>query len=119
MTPSTLSSRTIAAYATAVGPVAILSLPFSVFLPPFIAQGGAVAVGMVGIIFTIATIWDGVVDPAIGNMIDRASHGAKPHLRWMYLASPPVMVLLAILAFWGDALPLYPCCWCWFYSPHR
>jgi glycoside/pentoside/hexuronide:cation symporter, GPH family len=100
-----LTAPTTRAYALAVAPVAILGLPLGVLLPPYIAQGGVISVGLVGIIFTIGTIWDGIVDPLIGNLIDRKSAAAAPHLRWMLMASPLVLATLAILVFLGDTLP--------------
>jgi glycoside/pentoside/hexuronide:cation symporter, GPH family len=105
---SLLSSRTVAAYAASVGPVAILGLPFSVFLPPFVSAGGIVPIGLVGIIFALATVWDGVVDPAIGNAVDRFSRWERSHLLWLGVASPLILLLLAILAFAGDALSFWP-----------
>jgi glycoside/pentoside/hexuronide:cation symporter, GPH family len=102
-----LSQRTTIAYSAAVGPVAILGLPLSVFLPPFVAQGGVIAVGMVGALFFIATIWDGIVDPGIGALIDRVNRGSRPHLRWIWAASAPLLALLTIIALAGDALPFW------------
>jgi glycoside/pentoside/hexuronide:cation symporter, GPH family len=108
MTAPPLSRQTVSLYAAAVGPVAILGLPFSVLLPPFITEGGMIAVGLVGLIFSIATIWDGVVDPGIGTMVDRMNVGSAPHRRWMQLASPMILLLLAILVFAGDRLSFLP-----------
>jgi glycoside/pentoside/hexuronide:cation symporter, GPH family len=102
-----LPSSTVATYASAVGPVAILGLPFSVYLPPFIAAGGGVPVAMVGLVFSLSTIWDGLVDPLIGNMVDRKSSGDAPHRRWMLRASLPLALLLVLLVFWGDSLSVW------------
>jgi glycoside/pentoside/hexuronide:cation symporter, GPH family len=99
-----LSRRTIASYAVGIGPAAMLGLPFSVYLPPFVAAGGVVPVALVGLIFSLTTLWDGIVDPLIGTMIDRKSKGNAPHRRWMRLAALPVFVLLTMLVIWGDDL---------------
>ena len=56
-----LGRRTVATYAAAIGPVAILGLPFSVYLPPFIASGGTIPVALVGLLFSLSTLWDGLV----------------------------------------------------------
>jgi glycoside/pentoside/hexuronide:cation symporter, GPH family len=100
-----LSKGKVAAYAAAVGPVAIFGLPFSVYLPPYISAGGVIAVSLVGLMFSLCTLWDGVVDPAIGTMIDRVSAGDAPHRRWMRLAAGPLAALLLVLVFAGDSLP--------------
>jgi glycoside/pentoside/hexuronide:cation symporter, GPH family len=100
----TLPRRTVATYAAAVGPAAVLALPFSVYLPPYIAEGGAVPVALVGLLFSISTLWDGIVDPLIGTMIDRKSKGARPHRRWMLIASLPLVTLLLIIITMGETL---------------
>jgi Na+/melibiose symporter-like transporter len=97
-----LSRRTVSIYAIGIGPAAMLGLPFSVYLPPFVAAGGAVPVALVGLIFSLSTLWDGVIDPLIGTMIDRKSKGDAPHRRWMRIAAFPIAVLLPILVIWGD-----------------
>jgi glycoside/pentoside/hexuronide:cation symporter, GPH family len=68
-----LTAPTTRAYALAVAPVAILGLPLGVLLPPYIAQGGVISVGLVGIIFTIGTIWDGIDRPQ-----EHSSRAASP-----------------------------------------
>ena len=100
-----LRPRTVAAYAATAGPTAILSLPFSVYLPPYIAEGGVIAVGLVGLLFSLTTIWDGVVDPLIGTMIDRVRTGLGAHRRWMLLALAPLALLLLTIVTIGDTLP--------------
>jgi glycoside/pentoside/hexuronide:cation symporter, GPH family len=101
---ATLSRNTVTTFAIGIGPAAMLGLPFSVYLPPFVAAGGVVPVALVGLIFSLSTIWDGVVDPLIGTMIDRKSKGDAPHRRWMRLAALPIAVLLPLLVIWGDDL---------------
>jgi glycoside/pentoside/hexuronide:cation symporter, GPH family len=99
-----LKRSTVATYALGVGPAILVGLPFSVYLPPFIAAGGLIPVALVGLIFSLSTLWDGIVDPLIGTMIDKRSKGAAPHLRWMLIALLPLIPLLLIILFWGDAL---------------
>jgi glycoside/pentoside/hexuronide:cation symporter, GPH family len=101
---STLSRRNVSSFAIGIGPAAMLGLPFSVYLPPFVAAGGVVPVALVGLIFSLSTIWDGIIDPLIGTMIDRKSKGDAPHRRWMRLAALPIAILLPMLVIWGDDL---------------
>ncbi|MBK6413082.1 MFS transporter [Sphingopyxis sp.] len=100
-----LRSRTVAAYAATAGPTVILGLPFSVYLPPYIAEGGVISVALVGLLFSLTTIWDGVVDPLIGTMVDRVRTGLGAHRRWMLLALGPLALLLLALVTVGDRLP--------------
>lgn len=101
---ASLRPRTVAAFAATAGPTAILGLPFSVYLPPYIAEGGVIAVGLVGLLFSLTTIWDGVVDPLIGTMIDRVRTGLGAHRRWMLTALVPLALLLAMIVTVGDSL---------------
>ena len=100
-----LRPRTVAAYAATAGPTVILGLPFSVYLPPYIAEGGVISVALVGLLFSLTTIWDGVVDPLIGTMVDRVRTGLGAHRRWMLLAIMPLALLLLALVTVGDRLP--------------
>ncbi|WP_411339061.1 MFS transporter [Sphingopyxis sp. J-6] len=100
-----LRPRVVAAYAATAGPTVILGLPFSVYLPPYIAEGGAISVALVGLLFSLTTIWDGVVDPLIGTMVDRVRTGIGAHRRWMLQAIVPLSLLLLALVTVGDLLP--------------
>ena len=102
---SDLRPRTVAAYAATAGPTVMLGLPFSVYLPPYIAEGGAISVALVGLLFSLTTIWDGVVDPLIGTMVDRVRTGLGAHRRWMLLALVPLSLLLLALVTVGNQLP--------------
>lgn len=104
---SQLGRRTVATYAAAIGPVAILGLPFSVYLPPFIASGGTIPVALVGLLFSLSTLWDGIVDPLIGTLIDRKSKGAFPYRDWIIRASVPLALLLAVLVTVGDSMSFW------------
>jgi glycoside/pentoside/hexuronide:cation symporter, GPH family len=97
-----LRSGTVAAYATAVAPTAILSVPFSIYLPPFIAEGGVLSIATIGLIFSISAAWDGLVDPIIGSVVDRVKAGEAPHRRWMTRAVVPLAILLMLLIAFGE-----------------
>lgn len=103
----TLSARTVAAFALGVGPVAILGLPFSVYLPPYISEGGVIAVGLVGLMFSISTLWDGVIDPLIGTLIDKSRARGTVQRVWMWRAAVPLALLLLMLVVAGDMLPFW------------
>src|SRR3546814_16842988 len=61
---SALRPRAVAAYAATAGPTVMLGLPFSVYLPPYIAEGGAISVALIGLLFSLPTIWDGEIGRA-------------------------------------------------------
>jgi Na+/melibiose symporter-like transporter len=102
-----ISRRTAIYYSASVGPIAIMGLPLSIYLPPYISDGGVVAVALVGLMFSLSTLWDGLVDPLIGTMIDRKSKGDAPHRRWMARAAVPLVLLLALLVSIGDRLEFW------------
>lgn len=99
--------KTAIYYSASVGPIAIMGLPLSIYLPPYISEGGVLAVALVGLMFSISTLWDGVVDPLIGTLIDRKSKGEAPHRRWMAIAALPLVLLLALLVSIGDRLDFW------------
>jgi glycoside/pentoside/hexuronide:cation symporter, GPH family len=102
-----LSRRTVGLYAAGAGPVAILGLPFTIYLPPYIAEGGVIPVALVGLMFSLSTLWDGIVDPLIGTMIDRKSRGEAPHRQWIFRAALPLLLLLCALVTIGNSLPFW------------
>jgi glycoside/pentoside/hexuronide:cation symporter, GPH family len=94
-------------YGAGAGPVAILGLPFTIYLPPYISEGGVITVALVGLMFSLSTLWDGIVDPMIGTVIDRKSSGSAPHRRWILRATFPLIALLCVLVFAGNSLPFW------------
>jgi glycoside/pentoside/hexuronide:cation symporter, GPH family len=100
-------AATVAKYAAAVGPVGILGLPFTVYLPPYVASGGVISVALVGLIFSLSTLWDGIIDPWIGSMIDRKSTGPAPHRRWMLIGAVPLLLLAPLIVIYGDELRIW------------
>lgn len=102
-----ITRRTAAYYSAGAGPIAIMGLPLSIYLPPYISEGGVVAVALVGLMFSLSTLWDGIVDPLIGTLIDRKSSGHAPHRRWMARAAIPLVLLLAFLVTVGDRLDFW------------
>lgn len=100
-----LGKKTVAAFAVTAGPSVMFSLPFSVYLPPYIAAGGAIPVALVGVLFSLTTIWDGIIDPLIGSMIDRVDTRTGAHMRWMIRGIIPLLLLLLVILTVGDRLP--------------
>lgn len=89
-------------------PFAALSLPMTVYLPPFYARHVGISLAMVGLIFTAVRLADIVLDPALGYLMDRTRTRWGRFRPWM-AASVPVLMLGSYLAFMVQpgASPLY------------
>jgi Na+/melibiose symporter-like transporter len=57
--------------------------------------------------FSISTLWDGVIDPLIGTWMDRSRARGTLQRTWMWRASVPLALLLVVLVLAGDNLPLW------------
>lgn len=87
-----LSQFQLAAYSGVSLPAAAMGMPIAVYLPRFYSEGLGLSLITVGMIFTIARIWDVVTDPIMGWLIDRyeTRWGRRKH--WIAL-SIPILVL--------------------------
>ena len=52
-------------------PLSAMGMPIAVYLPRFYSEGMGLSLATVGLIFTLARIWDVVTDPLMGVAIDR------------------------------------------------
>ena len=73
-------------------PLAAMLMPVAVYLPPFYASELGLSLATVGLVFTIARVWDVVTDPIMGVLIDRfdTRWGRRKH--WIALALPITML---------------------------
>jgi Na+/melibiose symporter-like transporter len=60
---------------------------------------------ILGLFFFVSAIWDGVVDPVIGTLIDRKRAGGIEHWQWMLRSAVPLGLLVAAIIFLPAALP--------------
>ena len=69
-----------------------MGMPIAVYLPPFYSEGMGLSLATVGLIFTLARIWDVVTDPLMGVAIDRfpSRWGRRKH--WIALSIPLLMI---------------------------
>ena len=69
-----------------------MTMPIAVYLPPFYGESMGLSLTTVGLIFTLARIWDVVTDPVMGAIIDRfdTRWGRRKH--WIAIALPLLMV---------------------------
>jgi len=79
------------AYALPGAPIAALSLPILVYLPPYYESLG-LSLSLVGLIFMLNRLWDVVTDPILGVVTDRfpSRWGRRRH--WLVISAPILMI---------------------------
>ena len=75
-------------------PIGAMAMPIAIYLPPLYSGSLGLTLASVGMIFTLARVWDLVTDPIMGIVIDRYSSRWGQYKHWVALAIP--MVMLAI-----------------------
>ena len=82
----------LAAYSGITMPMAAMGMPVAVYLPRFYSEGMGLSLATVGIIFTLARMWDVVTDPLMGMAIDKfeTRWGRRKH--WVALSIPILML---------------------------
>lgn len=106
-------NRLLAAYSGITMPMAAMGMPIAVYLPRFYSEGMGLSLATVGLIFTLARMWDVVTDPLMGMAIDRfdTRWGRRKHWVafsipilmlsvWMVFLPNPDLVTPAYLMFW-------------------
>ena len=104
-----LSNFQLAAYSGISLPAAAMGMPIAVYLPRFYSEGLGLSLITVGMIFTLARIWDVITDPMMGWLIDRyeTRWGRRKH--WIAI-SVPILVIAIYHVFLPDpssVTPLY------------
>lgn len=92
MTQQPLSRSVLASYSAVSLPLAAMAMPMAVYLPPFYAAAAGMDLTVVGVIFTLARVWDVITDPLMGMAIDRyeTRWGRRKH--WVALSIPILLV---------------------------
>jgi len=75
-------------------PIGAMAMPIAIYLPPLYSGSLGLTLATVGMIFTLARVWDLVTDPIMGIVIDRYASRWGQYKHWVALAIP--MVMLAI-----------------------
>ncbi len=96
-----LNRRVLASYSAAAVPLAAMTLPIAVYIPPFYAESMNLSLASIGLIFTVARIWDVVTDPIMGAVIDRydTRWGRRKH--WLAIGVP-ILMLAVFMVFLPD-----------------
>jgi len=94
-----LSNRQLAAYSAPALPIAALSLPLVIYMPPFYAMEMGLGLTAVGTIVMAARFWDLLTDPAMGIISDKfpSRWGRRRH--WIVLSVPALMISAVLVMF--------------------
>jgi len=86
------------AYSGVTLPMAAMGMPIAVYLPRFYSEGMGLSLVTVGLVFTLARIWDVITDPIMGIVVDRydTRWGRRKH--WIAL-SIPILLLAVYMVF--------------------
>ena len=89
---SKLNNRVLASYSGISIPMAAMGMPIAVYLPQFYAEGMGLDLITVGMVFTLARVWDVITDPMMGLAIDRfdTRWGRRKH--WIAISTPILML---------------------------
>ena len=106
--PKRIGAGVMGLFSAPAIPFAALSLPMTVYLPPFYARHVGISLAVVGLIFTAVRLADIVLDPALGYLMDRTRTRWGRFRPWM-VASIPIVMFASYLAFMAQpgATPLY------------
>ena len=97
-----ISKRVLGSYSAVALPAGAMAMPIAVYLPPLYGESLGLSMATVGIVFTLARIWDVVTDPIMGVVID--SYGSRwgQYKHWIALAIPILMLSVYMVFLPGD-----------------
>ena len=115
--PERLSNARLLAYGFPAAPLSFLWIPIILWIPAFYTQELGLNLTIVGLIFLIARLWDGVSDPIVGALSDRLETRFGRRKPWLiggtaflviasyYLQKPPesagsLYLFVSIIAFY-------------------
>jgi Na+/melibiose symporter-like transporter len=75
-------------------PIGAMAMPIAIYLPPFYSGGLGLSLATVGLIFTLARVWDLITDPVMGVVIDRYGSRWGQYKHWVALAIPLLMLAI-------------------------
>ena len=87
-----LNKRVLASYSMVALPIGAMAMPIAIYLPPFYSSSLGLSLATVGLIFTLARVWDLVTDPIMGVVIDRYGSRWGQYKHWVPLAIPLLML---------------------------
>lgn len=85
------------AYATPGAAIKGMTLPLISYLPPVYAALSGFSLTSVGLVFMFARLWDLVIDPVAGSIMDRTRLPLGNRKFWIAVSTPVLMVMLWLL----------------------
>jgi Na+/melibiose symporter-like transporter len=67
-------------------PIGAMAMPIAIYLPPFYSGSLGLSLTTVGLIFTLARLWDLITDPVMGVVIDRYGSRWGQYKHWVALS---------------------------------
>lgn len=95
-----MDRTTLLAFGLPSLPIAAISLPLFIYLPPFYGDELGLSLAAVGTILFLARLWDMVTDPAIGWLSDRFGRRYGRRRTWVVLGTP-----IALIGVWHLFVP--------------
>ena len=82
---SQISKRVLASYSMVALPIGAMAMPIAIYMPPLYSGSLGLSLATVGLIFTLARIWDLITDPIMGVVIDRYGSRWGHYKHWVAL----------------------------------
>lgn len=89
---SQVSKKVLASYSMVALPIGSMAMPIAIYMPPLYSGSLGLSLATVGLIFTLARVWDLITDPIMGVVIDRYGSRWGQYKHWVALAIPVVML---------------------------
>ena len=89
---SQISKPILGSYAAVALPAGAMAMPIAVYLPPLYGESLGLSLATVGLVFTLARIWDVVTDPIMGVVIDKYGSRWGQYKHWIAVAIPILML---------------------------
>ncbi|MAI16982.1 MAG: MFS transporter, partial [Gammaproteobacteria bacterium] len=89
---SQISKPILGSYAAVALPAGAMAMPIAVYLPPLYGESLGLSLATVGLVFTLARIWDVITDPIMGVAIDKYGSRWGQYKHWIAVAIPILML---------------------------
>ena len=86
------TKTTLLSYGALALPLTLAELPLLIYLPAFYAKDVGLNLVAIGLVFTLARLWDGVTDIVIGRCSDRFSTRYGGRKTWVFVGMPLLLI---------------------------